>query len=162
MFNRLLTKRQCVRPFSAHSRNICGLSRPTHPVTPSPVHCHISALPSFLSHIRHFGTTIKTYNQPDVGEGTVEVDILEWNIAPGDEVSMLQTIGRGKYEKADIDILAPAYSGIVHKICVPAGQVAIVGQPLVEFEVEDDAATADTPSETPTNIASSTITKQTS
>lgn len=103
-------------------------------------------------------TTIKTYNQPDVGEGTVEVDILEWSIAVGDSVSMLQTIGRGKYEKADIDILAPAYSGTVHRICVPAGNVAIVGQPLIEFAVEEEELAAP---KSATNIASATLSKQT-
>lgn len=111
-----------------------------------------------MPHIRLFATTIKTYNQPDVGEGTVEVDILEWSIAVGDSVSMLQTIGRGKYEKADIDILAPAYSGTVHRICVPAGNVAIVGQPLIEFAVEEDELAAP---KSATNIASATLTKQT-
>ena len=91
-------------------------------------------------HRRYFAKKYKTYNQPDVGEGTVEVDILEWLIKPGDTVKALQTIGRGKYEKADVDILAPTYDGIVSKILVEAGTVAIVGKPLVEFEVEDDGS----------------------
>lgn len=115
------------------------------------------------NNIRHFGTKIKVYNQPDVGEGTVEVDILEWLIKEGDKVKALQTIGRGKYEKADVDILAPTYDGIVHKILVEAGTVAIVGKPLIEFEVDDDGSSSSDKSsiqnnsDTTTNIDSSTM-----
>jgi len=130
---------------------------------------HLSCLnPYHKNNIRHFGTKIKTYNQPDVGEGTVEVDILEWLIKEGDKVKALQTIGRGKYEKADVDILAPTYDGIVHKILVEAGTVAIVGKPLIEFEVDDDdSSSSDTSSiqnnsDTTKNIDSSTMAKETS
>mmetsp|Transcript_47117 Transcript_47117/g.75491 ORF Transcript_47117/g.75491 Transcript_47117/m.75491 type:complete len:580 (+) Transcript_47117:778-2517(+) len=143
---------------SSCSPSYCSNSPTTAPHTLPPQ--------SYQHHIRrHFGAKIKVYNQPDVGEGTVEVDILEWLIKPGDKVKALQTIGRGKYEKADVDILAPTYNGTVHKILVEAGTVAIVGKPLVEFEVDDDGSTSSAPSideESSTSIDSATMAKQTS
>ena len=157
------------------NRNICGVIR-SNPhtiyndcsITSSFVSYtsdHISYSSLFNYHIRRsFGTKIKVYNQPDVGEGTVEVDILEWLVKPGDQVKALQTIGRGKYEKADVDILAPTYDGTVHRLLVEAGSVAIVGKPLVEFQVDDTGSPSSSSSssienndDTTTNIDSSTM-----
>lgn len=97
---------------------------------------HIHHHPYQLSSNRNF--TILVHNQPDVGEGTVEVDILEWYVKIGDKVKSLQIIGKGKYEKADVDIYSP-YTGIVHQIVIEAKNIARVGEPLIAFEVEDAA-----------------------
>merc|ERR1719474_1010435 len=149
-------------------RHICGTINTQHHALPlHPRSSSLSSSSALLHHpVRWFSKIIKTYNQPDVGEGTVEVDILEWSIQPGDEVKGLQTIGRGKYEKADIDILAPSYSGKVHRIVVAAGETAIVGKPLIEFEVEDDGSSTTSPSASSSPPSSSpsaaaTISKQT-
>eukprot|EP01083_Nonionella_stella_P293772 999030_1 len=135
MLNRLLPKSQCKKAyfFVNPNRNLCGLiNRINRP------NVNYELLSNILLNKRSFGKKIQVYNQPAVGEGTVEVDIIEWLIKPGDNIKPLQTIGRGKYEKADVDILAPAYGGSVHKILVNAGEIALVGKPLVEFEIEDD------------------------
>merc|ERR1719474_1075193 len=134
-------------------RHICGTINTQHHALPlHPRSSSLSSSSALLHHpVRWFSKIIKTYNQPDVGEGTVEVDILEWSVQPGDDVKGLQTIGRGKYEKADIDILAPSYSGKVHRIVVAAGDTAIVGAPLIEFEVDDEGSSpsAATPDASP-------------
>ena len=160
MFNRLFPKRQCIRPYTILQRNICGLihNNHTNPLqiqqqNPSQSSCISTVSPLQYQSVRHFGKIIKIYNQPDVGEGTVEVDILEWHVEVGHDVKGLQTIGRGKYEKADIDILAPSYSGKVHRIVVAAGETAIVGKPLIEFETDDDGST---PSDSVASEAKST------
>eukprot|EP01083_Nonionella_stella_P293773 999031_1 len=146
MLNRLFPKSQCRKGyfFVNRNRNVCGLLNRSN--------INYQLLSNVLFNKRYFGTKIQVYNQPDVGEGTVEVDIIEWLIKPGDNIKPLQTIGRGKYEKADVDILAPAYAGIVHKILVNAGEIALVGKPLVEFEIEDSNE----------DTTTTTITKQTS
>ena len=41
------------------------------------------------------------------------------------------------YEKADIDILSP-YDGIIHKLLVDAGEIAVANEPLVVFRFGDD------------------------
>ena len=40
--------------------------------------------------MRNFG--IKVYKCPEPGEGTVEVDILEWLVKPGDKVKSLDVV----------------------------------------------------------------------
>ena len=162
MFNRLVPKRQCIRPYSIANTRITSniqLTRNIFSMTSHhPQHINTTNISVYHQQIRYFGKKIKVYNQPDVGEGTVEVDILEWLIKEGDTVSALQTIGRGKYEKADVDILAPTYTGTVHKILVEAGSVAYVGKPLVQFEVEDDGIASPEDSK-PNILESSTMYK---
>ena len=101
-----------------------------------------------MNSVRYFGTK-KIFNCPEAGEGQTEIDILEWFVKPGDNVKIFDIIGRGKYEKADIDIIAP-YAGKVEQLFVDAGSVATIHKPLIEFEVEgDDSGDAGTQEPTP-------------
>ena len=123
MLSRLLsrtTRLHCSRPH-CHSSFIGVVSRP---------HLHFKSC-------RGFAKKVRVFNTPEQGEGTVEVDILEWFIKEGDKVSAFDVIGHGKYEKSDFDIYAP-FDGEVKRLIIPQGNIARCHEPLIEFFVGID------------------------
>lgn len=84
------------------------------------------------------------FKLPDLGEGTVESEIGEWNIAIGDEVAEEAVVGTMMTDKAAVELVSPV-SGKVISLAGEPGDIIAVGAPLVVFETEADAAnTADT------------------
>lgn len=76
------------------------------------------------------------FKLPDIGEGIHEGEIVKWHIKPGDSVEEDQIIMDVQNDKAVVEIPSPV-SGKVIDIKVSEGTVAIVGDVLVTFEVED-------------------------
>ena len=79
---------------------------------------------------------MKIFKLPDLGEGLVEAEIIEWHIAPGDELKADQPLVAVETAKAIVDIPAP-FSGRVTRLFGEAGQIIHTGDPLVEFEGEE-------------------------
>ena len=52
------------------------------------------------------------FKMPDLGEGTVSAEILQWNVKAGDVVQEDQIVAEVMTEKAAIEIPAPAMSVI--------------------------------------------------
>lgn len=89
------------------------------------------------------------FKLPDLGEGTVESEIGEWNIKVGDHVAEEDIVATMMTDKAAVELSSPV-SGTVVSIAGEPGDMVAVGAPLVVFET--DRAT---PSEKPMGAATS-------
>lgn len=87
---------------------------------------------------------IAEFRLPDLGEGLTEAEVVQWLVAPGDSVSLNQTLAEVETAKAVVELPSP-YEGTVAILHAEAGETVAVGAPLIEFDVdgaEDDAAAA--------------------
>lgn len=75
------------------------------------------------------------YKLPDVGEGVVEAEIVEWHIAVGDTVSEDQHILDVMTDKATVEIPC-AVNGVVKTIVGDPGEVLAVGTVILVIEVD--------------------------
>ena len=80
---------------------------------------------------------IKDFILPDIGEGIVECELVEWLIAEGDQISEDQPVADVMTDKALVQIPAP-FGGRVAKLYYQQGEIAKVHSPL--FAVETEAA----------------------
>lgn len=81
------------------------------------------------------------FKMPDLGEGTVEAEIVDWHVQPGDRVVEDQTIVDVMTEKATVEVSAPV-SGRVVSITGAPGDRVRVGTDLIVFETQEDASAA--------------------
>ena len=77
------------------------------------------------------------FKLPDVGEGTAEAEIVAWHVKAGDAVSEDQNLVDVMTDKATVEMTSPV-SGKVISIHGEPGQMAAVGSPLVELEVQGE------------------------
>src|SRR6202034_4650839 len=75
-----------------------------------------------------------TFKMPDLGEGTVDAEIVAWHTKPGDTVSEDQLIVEVMTDKAAVEVPAPVSGRVVSVTGAPGDKVA-VGSPLIVFEV---------------------------
>jgi 2-oxoisovalerate dehydrogenase E2 component (dihydrolipoyl transacylase) len=75
------------------------------------------------------------FKMPDLGEGTVEAEIVAWHTQPGDSVTEDQVIVEVMTDKAAVEVPAPV-SGRVVSITGQPGDKVAVGSPLIVFELE--------------------------
>ncbi|MDE2262316.1 MAG: 2-oxo acid dehydrogenase subunit E2 [Gammaproteobacteria bacterium] len=80
------------------------------------------------------------FKLPDLGEGTVEAEIVAWRVKPGDEVSEDDVMAEVMTEKAAVEVPAPVSGRIVSTTGQPGDMVA-VGAELVVLETASGAAT---------------------
>ena len=73
------------------------------------------------------------FKMPDLGEGTVEAEIVAWHTKPGDLVAEDQVIVEVMTDKAAVEVPAPV-SGRVVSISGEPGEKIAVGSPLIVFE----------------------------
>ena len=93
------------------------------------------------------------FKLPDLGEGTVEAEIVTWRVKPGDEVAEDDVIVEVMTEKAAVELPAPVTGKIVSTTGQPGDMVA-VGAELVVLETASGAAAAGAAAE-PTGRAGS-------
>jgi 2-oxoisovalerate dehydrogenase E2 component (dihydrolipoyl transacylase) len=79
------------------------------------------------------------FKMPDLGEGTVEAEIVAWHTKPGDVVQEDQVIVEVMTDKAAVEVPAPV-SGRVVSISGEPGDKVAVGSPLIVFETAAAAA----------------------
>ena len=72
----------------------------------------------------------------DPGEGIKEVTIKKWFVKPGDKVEHFDDLCEAETDKATLTITSP-YDGVIKKIYHENDSIAIVGNPLADFEIED-------------------------
>ena len=75
------------------------------------------------------------FKMPDLGEGTVEAEIVAWHTEPGALVTEDQVIVEVMTDKAAVEVPAPV-SGRVLSITGAPGDKIAVGSPLIVFETE--------------------------
>ncbi|MGE0582271.1 MAG: dihydrolipoamide acetyltransferase family protein [Steroidobacteraceae bacterium] len=90
---------------------------------------------------------IYVFRMPDLGEGTVSAEMMQWHVKAGDVVREDQIIADVMTDKAAIEIPAPVSGRVVRTQGEP-GEMIAVGSELISFET--DAATgADAPAGAP-------------
>lgn len=93
------------------------------------------------------------FKLPDLGEGTVESEIAEWNIKVGDNVAEETIVGTMMTDKAAVELSAPV-TGRVVSLAGEPGDVVAVGAPLVVFETDGVAQKQDAAAPAPIEAAS--------
>ncbi|MCT8986430.1 dihydrolipoyllysine-residue acetyltransferase [Shewanella phaeophyticola] len=80
---------------------------------------------------------IKDFILPDIGEGVVECELVDWLVSEGDIVTEDQPIADVMTDKALVQIPAP-HAGKITKLYYAKGDIAIVHQPLYAVEMDSD------------------------
>jgi len=83
-----------------------------------------------------------TFKMPDLGEGTVDAEIVAWHTKPGDMVSEDQLIVEVMTDKAAVEVPAPVSGRVVSVSGSPGDKVA-VGSPLIVFELSETGTAAE-------------------
>ncbi|MGX7394141.1 dihydrolipoamide acetyltransferase family protein [Carnobacterium mobile] len=74
---------------------------------------------------------------PDSGEGIHESEIVAWDVKPGDKVKEDDILVEIQSDKAVIGLPSPV-SGTVVKLLAEEGEIAKVGDSIVEIEIDDE------------------------
>ncbi|GEA11090.1 dihydrolipoyllysine-residue acetyltransferase [Alteromonas sp. KUL49] len=85
---------------------------------------------------------------PDIGEGIVECELLEWLINEGDVIEEDQPVAEVMTDKATVQIPA-MHSGVVKKLFYKAGEIAKVDEPLFSLDTDTITDRATNASESP-------------
>ena len=97
----------------------------------------------------------KDFILPDIGEGIVECEIVEWLVKEGDRITEDQPVCDVMTDKALVQIPA-VYDGVVTKLYYAKGDIAKVHAPLFEMDTEGAApavAASSAPAQTPAAVA---------
>ena len=84
------------------------------------------------------------FKMPDLGEGTVDAEIVAWHTKPGDAVTEDQLIVEVMTDKAAVEVPAPVTGRVISITGAPGDKVA-VGSPLIVFDTAEATAGAVTP-----------------
>lgn len=79
---------------------------------------------------------IFTVTLPDIGEGVVEGQVVEWLKEAGETVKQDEPVVSVVTDKATVELPAP-YPGKLTKMHVPVGKMAIRDKPIYDLEVAD-------------------------
>ncbi|KKF92497.1 Lipoamide acyltransferase [Ceratocystis platani] len=79
----------------------------------------------------------------DIGEGIVECEIIQWFVQPGARVEEFSPLCEVQSDKASVEITS-RFAGIVKKLKYEAGEMARVGQPFVEIDIDGSAEELET------------------
>jgi len=88
---------------------------------------------------------IFAFKLPDIGEGVVEGEVVEWMVSVGDTVKEDDPILSVMTDKATVEIPSPT-DGVVKSIVGEPGTILAVGQVCIEFETDGEGTPVeDTP-----------------
>ncbi len=76
---------------------------------------------------------MKIFVLPDLGEGLMDAEIVNWHVSEGDHVVVDQPLLAVETEKAVVEIPSPQ-AGHIGKLLAKAGERVKVGAPLLEFD----------------------------
>ena len=77
------------------------------------------------------------FRLPDLGEGIEEAEVLQWQVARGDQVAAFQPLCQVESAKAAVELTAPV-AGRIREVCVAQGGVARRGELLVVIDTESE------------------------
>ncbi|WP_113906357.1 dihydrolipoyllysine-residue acetyltransferase [Aliidiomarina celeris] len=118
------TDSSAAAPAEAETKPV--VKEPAPSPTPAPTTSHNSASDFIL---------------PDIGEGIVECEIVDWRVAEGDAVKEDQVVVEVMTDKAVVEIPAKS-DGVVSKLYHAKGDIARVGEPLFALQGEGGTAVA--------------------
>lgn len=79
----------------------------------------------------------KDFLTPAVGEGIVELEIVEWYVKEGDALNEFDQVCSVQTDKATTDITS-RFAGTVTKLHFSPGEIAKVGLPLLTLETDEE------------------------
>ena len=80
---------------------------------------------------------IKDFILPDIGEGIVECEVIEWKVAEGEMIEEDQVVADVSTDKAIVEIPS-MYTGKIVKLHYQQGDIAKVHSPLFAIELEGE------------------------
>jgi 2-oxoisovalerate dehydrogenase E2 component (dihydrolipoyl transacylase) len=92
------------------------------------------------------------FKLPDLGEGTVEAEIVNWRVKPGDTVAEDEVIVEVMTEKAAVEVPAPVSGRVLSTTGAP-GDMVPVGAELIVIETGAEAASHPAPAQPPAAAA---------
>ena len=90
------------------------------------------------------------FTLPEIGEGVMEGEIVEWHCKPGDQVEPDQALLSVLTDKATMEIAA-TFSGTIESLAGEAGDVIEVGKPLLTYTTGSGNASPAPEKEAPAN-----------
>jgi len=78
-----------------------------------------------------------SFNLSDIGEGIREVTVKEWFVKEGDTVEQFDNLCEVQSDKASVTITS-RYDGKITKIHHKIDEIALVGKPLLDFDVVNE------------------------
>ncbi|WAO92388.1 Dihydrolipoamide acetyltransferase component of pyruvate dehydrogenase complex [Fusarium falciforme] len=94
------------------------------------------SLPGRFFHTSLTHNVVKPYLLADIGEGITECQIIKWFVKAGDKVQQFDPICEVQSDKASVEITS-RYDGTIKKINYEVDDMAAVGAPLMDIEVDD-------------------------
>src|SRR5207237_5519216 len=84
------------------------------------------------------------YLLPDLGEGMIEAELVQWRVGVGDHVTRDQIVAHVQTDKAEVELPVPA-SGTIVALGAEVGELVPVGAPLLELVADAGSAIGGTP-----------------
>ncbi|MBY6185056.1 dihydrolipoyllysine-residue acetyltransferase [Marinobacter hydrocarbonoclasticus] len=84
---------------------------------------------------------IKDFILPDIGEGVVECELVDWLVTEGEVIKEDQPVADVMTDKALVQIPAP-YDGVVTKLYYQKGEIAKVHEPLFQVQLDGEGEEA--------------------
>ncbi|KAI9903083.1 hypothetical protein N3K66_002435 [Trichothecium roseum] len=78
----------------------------------------------------------------DIGEGIVECEVIQWFVEPGATVEEFSPLCEVQSDKASVEITS-RFTGTVKRLYYDAGDMARVGKPFVDIDIQGDAKPED-------------------
>ncbi|KAJ9647937.1 hypothetical protein H2199_001713 [Coniosporium tulheliwenetii] len=85
---------------------------------------------------------VKPYLLADIGEGITECQVIQWFVQPGARVEQFDKICEVQSDKASVEITS-RFDGVIKKLYYEADDMAKVGKPLVDIDIQGDIAPED-------------------
>ncbi|CAL7940401.1 unnamed protein product [Xylocopa violacea] len=85
--------------------------------------------------------TVVPFKLSDIGEGIRDVTIKEWFVKPGDRVSQFDNICEVQSDKASVTITS-RYDGLIKALHYKVDDVALIGDSLLDIELDGDNGNA--------------------
>jgi 2-oxoglutarate dehydrogenase E2 component (dihydrolipoamide succinyltransferase) len=93
---------------------------------------------------------------PKMGESIMEAKVLAWLCKEGDTVQQDDFILEVATDKIDTEV-PTNFTGKIHKILVPVGDIAIIGKPICQIEVETITETQSIVNDSPVESVSNSL-----
>ncbi|KAL4730071.1 hypothetical protein ACLX1H_002101 [Fusarium chlamydosporum] len=100
-----------------------------------------ASTPRWFSESRRL-MAVKPVVLADIGEGIVECEVIQWFVEPGARVEEFSPLCEVQSDKASVEITS-RFSGVVKKLHYEAGEMAKVGKPFVDIDIEGEAKAED-------------------